>query len=75
MGMVPNMYRSMANFPALLDTYQHGYQKIRVSTDQIGMPKPRSEVYRYLLERPRAPGGNGACGHSWMDLMGQLSSA
>lgn len=29
MGMVPNMYRAMANFPALLDTYQHGYQQIR----------------------------------------------
>lgn len=22
MGMVPNMYRAMANFPSLLDTYQ-----------------------------------------------------
>lgn len=29
MGMVPNMYRAMANFPALLDAYQYGYQQIR----------------------------------------------
>ncbi len=32
MGMVPNMYRAMANFPSLLDTYQHGYQLIRESS-------------------------------------------
>lgn len=29
MGMDPNMSRAMANLPALLDTYQHGYQQIR----------------------------------------------
>lgn len=33
MGMVPNMYRAMANLPALLDTYQHGYQQIRENCD------------------------------------------
>ena len=29
MGMVPNMYGAMANLPALLDTYNHGYAKFR----------------------------------------------
>ncbi|WP_107852901.1 carboxymuconolactone decarboxylase family protein [Oceanimonas marisflavi] len=29
LGFVPNMYRAMANGPALLDTYLHGYQQFR----------------------------------------------
>ncbi len=29
MGMVPNMYGAMANLPALLETYQFGYQRLR----------------------------------------------
>src|SRR5687767_8687376 len=29
MGMVPNVYGAMANLPALLDTYNHGYVKFR----------------------------------------------
>ena len=29
MGMVPNMYGAMANLPALLDTYSHGYARFR----------------------------------------------
>lgn len=29
MGMVPNMYANMVNLPALLQTYQFGYQKFR----------------------------------------------
>lgn len=31
MGMVPNMYAAMANLPALLDAYSHGYQLFRSS--------------------------------------------
>jgi len=27
--MIPNMYKAMANLPALLDTYLHGYKKFR----------------------------------------------
>ncbi|OXY82744.1 carboxymuconolactone decarboxylase family protein [Oceanimonas doudoroffii] len=29
LGFVPNMYRAMANGPALLNTYLHGYQQFR----------------------------------------------
>ncbi|HDR9319756.1 TPA: peroxidase-related enzyme [Burkholderia vietnamiensis] len=28
-GFVPNMYAAMANYPALLDTYSHGYRLFR----------------------------------------------
>ncbi len=31
-GMIPNMYAGMANFPALLDTYIHGYDLFRATS-------------------------------------------
>lgn len=31
-GMIPNMYAGMPNFPALLDTYNHGYQLFRAKS-------------------------------------------
>lgn len=32
-GAVPNMYAAMANLPALLDTYVHGYHQFRTGSD------------------------------------------
>lgn len=48
MGMVPNMYRAMANLPALLDTYQHGYQLIR---QQSGFSALEQEVLFLSISR------------------------
>jgi uncharacterized peroxidase-related enzyme len=32
-GFIPNMYRTMANLPAFLDTYLHGYNLFRQQSD------------------------------------------
>lgn len=48
MGMVPNMYRAMANLPALLDTYQYGYQKIR---EKSGFSAIEQEVLFLSISR------------------------
>ncbi len=48
MGMVPNMYRAMANLPALLDTYQHGYQLIR---EKSGFSAIEQEVLFLSISR------------------------
>lgn len=41
MGMVPNMYANMVNLPALLQTYQFGYQKFR---EESGFTPAEQEV-------------------------------
>lgn len=33
MGLIPNIYADMSNFPALLDTYLHGYSLFRAESD------------------------------------------
>ena len=33
MGMIPNMYGTMANSPAMLETYVHGYSQFRENSD------------------------------------------
>lgn len=48
MGMVPNMYRAMANLPALLDTYQYGYQQIR---EKSGFSAIEQEVLFLSISR------------------------
>lgn len=40
-GMVPNMYRGMANAPAVLNTYLHGYGLFR---SEAGFTPPEQEV-------------------------------
>lgn len=40
-GMVPNMYRGMANAPAVLSTYLHGYALFR---SESGLTPPEQEV-------------------------------
>ncbi len=41
MGMVPNLYAAMANLPALLDAYRHGYELFR---SQGGFTPAEQEV-------------------------------
>jgi len=48
MGMVPNMYRTMANLPALLGTYAHGYDLFR---QQSGFSAPEQEVIFITISR------------------------
>jgi uncharacterized peroxidase-related enzyme len=48
MGMVPNMYRAMANLPALLDAYQNGYQQIR---EKSGFSAIEQEVLFLSISR------------------------
>lgn len=40
-GMIPNMYANMANAPAVLDTYLHGYRLFRTES---GFTPPEQEV-------------------------------
>lgn len=40
-GFIPNMYASMANAPAVLDTYLHGYARFR---SESGFTPPEQEV-------------------------------
>jgi uncharacterized peroxidase-related enzyme len=48
MGMVPNMYAAMANLPALLEAYQHGYQLVR---SQSGFTPIEQEVLFLTISR------------------------
>lgn len=48
MGMVPNMYRTMANLPALLGSYAHGYDLFR---QQSGFSAPEQEVVFITISR------------------------
>lgn len=48
MGMVPNMYGAMANLPALLDTYSHGYGKFRA---EAGFTPVEQEVVFLAISR------------------------
>lgn len=48
MGMVPNMYAAMANLPALLDTYNHGYGKFRA---EAGFTPVEQEVVFLAISR------------------------
>lgn len=48
MGMVPNMYRAMANLPALLEVYQFGYQRIR---ERAGFSAVEQEVLFLSISR------------------------
>jgi uncharacterized peroxidase-related enzyme len=41
--MIPNMYKAMANSPALLDTYMHGYRKFKA--DGIFSPAEQEVVF------------------------------
>lgn len=47
-GMVPNMYRAMANLPALLDTYSHAYTKFR---SEAGFTPVEQEVVFLAISR------------------------
>lgn len=48
MGMVPNMYGAMANLPALLDAYNHGYGKFRA---EAGFTPVEQEVVFLAISR------------------------
>ncbi len=48
MGMVPNMYRAMANLPSLLETYQFGYQRLR---EESGFSAIEQEVLFLSISR------------------------
>ncbi len=48
MSMVPNMYGAMANLPALLEAYQHGYQLVR---SQSGFTPIEQEVLFLTISR------------------------
>lgn len=48
MGMVPNMYAAMANLPALLETYNHGYGKFRA---EAGFTPVEQEVVFLAISR------------------------
>lgn len=41
MGMIPNMYLTMANSPGMLSTYMHGYKFFR---EESGLTPPEQEV-------------------------------
>jgi len=47
-GFVPNMYRNMANLPAYLDTYLHGYDLFR---SQSGFTSSEQEVVFLALSK------------------------
>lgn len=47
-GMVPNMYRAMVNLPALLETYQLGYQRLR---EESGFSPAEQEVLFLAISR------------------------
>jgi uncharacterized peroxidase-related enzyme len=48
MGMVPNMYRTMANLPALLGAYEHGYNLFR---EMSGFSPVEQEVVLITISR------------------------
>lgn len=48
MGMVPNMYGAMANHPALLESYQHGYALVR---SKAGFSPVEQEVLFLTISR------------------------
>lgn len=48
MGMIPNMYRGMANAPALLATYRDGYARFR---EQSGFTPAEQEVVFLSISR------------------------
>jgi uncharacterized peroxidase-related enzyme len=48
LGFVPNMYGRMANLPALLGTYTHGYELFRA---QSGLTPPEQEVVLLVISR------------------------
>lgn len=47
-GMVPNMYRAMANLPGLLDAYSHAYNKFRAES---GFTPVEQEVVFLAISR------------------------
>ena len=47
-GMVPNLYAAMANFPALLESYGFGYQRFR---EQSGFSPIEQEVVLLTISR------------------------
>lgn len=51
LGLVPNMYASMANLPGLLGTYIHGYELFRA---QSGFTPPEQEVVLLVVSRENA---------------------
>jgi uncharacterized peroxidase-related enzyme len=48
MGMVPNMYAAMVNFPALLETYSFGYERFR---KESGLTLAEQEVVFLTISR------------------------
>ena len=48
LGFIPNMYTRMANLPALLGTYIHGYDLFRA---QSGLTPPEQEVVLLVVSR------------------------
>ncbi len=48
MGMLPNMYRAMANLPALLDSYNHAYGLVRA---EGGLTPVEQEVVFLAISR------------------------
>lgn len=48
LGFVPNMYAAMVNLPALLDTYNHGYDKFRTES---GFTPVEQEVIFLTISR------------------------
>lgn len=48
MGMLPNMYRAMANLPALLDSYNHAYGLVRADS---GFTPVEQEVVFLAISR------------------------
>jgi uncharacterized peroxidase-related enzyme len=48
MGMVPNMYGTMANSPAMLETYVHGYSQFR---ENSGFTSAEQEVVFLTISR------------------------
>ncbi len=48
LGFIPNMYRAMANSPALFDTYTHGYQLFR---SESGFSPAEQEVIFLAISR------------------------
>jgi uncharacterized peroxidase-related enzyme len=48
MGMIPNMYATMANSPAMLETYAHGYSQFR---EHSGFTPAEQEVVFLTISR------------------------
>ncbi|MGU2420468.1 carboxymuconolactone decarboxylase family protein [Burkholderia cenocepacia] len=48
MGFIPNMYAGMANVPALLDTYLHGYALLR---SESSLTPPEQETVFLVISR------------------------